>query len=307
MKNIDPSKNGRAVENYSSLDGKLNLTIGNNISGIVVENNNDINLNTNSDIVLENNNFGVNKLAENNNNLFNLLLPNNFINSPGKADELNIKTKRSPTKKPFDILIHSFEVLEVLYGSLLGDGFAQKRSNTTRFNFQQCGKHKEYILWLHEFFSSKGYCSKLLPEVIIGKRKSIVTGENLSNIKFNTYSYSSFNWIYNSWYKINNEGKFIKIIPDNIESFLSPRALAIWIMDDGTKENSGTTLCTDCFKLEDIERLRSILKDKYNLDTSIHLKNKKYHRIYIFKKYLNNLRDIVLPYFHSSMLYKLGL
>lgn len=146
MKNIDPSKNGRAVENYSSLDGKLNLTIGNNISGIVVENNNDINLNTNSDIVLENNNFGVNKLAENNNNLFNLLLPNNFINSPGKADELNIKTKRSPTKKPFDILIHSFEVLEVLYGSLLGDGFAQKRSNTTRFNFQQCGKHKEYIL-----------------------------------------------------------------------------------------------------------------------------------------------------------------
>lgn len=72
---------------------------------------------------------------------------------------------------------------------------------------------------------------------------------------------------------LNEEGK--KVIPSNIGDHLTDRSLAFWIMEDGQRvKNGGVTLCTDSYKHEEIEILRSVLKDNFNLSSSIHSKKK---------------------------------
>jgi len=50
---------------------------------------------------------------------------------------------------------HNFDVLCVLFGSLLGDGYAVLRQQiygqTVRFSFKQSIVHKEYLFYLYNF------------------------------------------------------------------------------------------------------------------------------------------------------------
>ena len=79
-------------------------------------------------------------------------------------------------------------------------------------------------------------------------------------------------------------------------------------MDDGGITNSGIRIATNSFKLKEVELLNDVLKSKYNLETTIQkIWIKDQYSIYIKKQSIPNLRNIVLPFIHSSMLYKLGL
>jgi hypothetical protein len=118
---------------------------------------------------------------------------NNIItNDTINKSVFNIKRKH--TFKKFDIKEHDQETLDIIFGSLLGDGSMQKQSKNTRLLFNQCSQHKDYILYLHSFFAKKGYCSEEIPIIKEYKtKKSIITGMNLSYINFATYSFESFN------------------------------------------------------------------------------------------------------------------
>ena len=79
-------------------------------------------------------------------------------------------------------------------------------------------------------------------------------------------------------------------------------------MDDGTSfKNKGFKFSTNSFTLKEVQKLASILKTKYNLDTTIHKSglNNQYN-IYVPKTSFIFLREIVKPYFHPTMLYKLN-
>jgi len=67
--------------------------------------------------------------------------------------------------------------------------------------------------------------------------------------------------------------------------------------------SKGLILCTESFSITDNLKLIKILKDRYQLDCSLHSNN----RIYIRAASMPRLRSIVLPYMDSSMLYKIGL
>jgi len=80
------------------------------------------------------------------------------------------------------------------------------------------------------------------------------------------------------------------------------------MMDDGTSfKNKGFKFSTNSFTLKEIQYLVLILKQKYNLDSTIHKSglNNQYN-IYIPKSSLNSLIEIVKPYFHPTMLYKIN-
>jgi ubiquinol-cytochrome c reductase cytochrome b subunit len=99
----------------------------------------------------------------------------------------------------------------------------------------------------------------------------------------------------------------IKIVPQSIGEYLTPLALAIWFMDDGSKLGKGAKIATNCFSHKEIEYLCLILKKKYNLDTSIHTGGKdKGQTIYIKSSSMPNFSKIVKPFMITSMLYKLG-
>lgn len=77
-------------------------------------------------------------------------------------------------------------------------------------------------------------------------------------------------------------------------------------MDDGAKLGSGFTFCTNSYQKKEVDLLIQVLTDKFYLNCSTHIQRKKEHKIYIKSDSVNKFRELVLPYFHESMLYKLA-
>jgi hypothetical protein len=78
-------------------------------------------------------------------------------------------------------------------------------------------------------------------------------------------------------------------------------------MDDGSKQGSGLHISVYAFTNQDVDKLMFVLQDKFNLKCSIHYNRDNKPRIYIFKESMNNLINLVKPYFINEMLYKLNL
>lgn len=195
---------------------------------------------------------------------------------------------------------HNIDILSIIFGTLLGDGHAEKRVNGTRICFYQEGSHKAYLLWLHSLISNLGYCNSTEPKL---QKRLGVKDKIRYVIRFKTFTYSSFNWIYDLFYIKN-----VKIVPSILGKFLTPLALAIWIMDDGTKVGKGLKLCTNSFSFADCNFLVKLLHDNFNLKASVQsagAKNKEQYHIYIWKESIPLLKEIVCPYIHPSMKYKL--
>jgi hypothetical protein len=79
-------------------------------------------------------------------------------------------------------------------------------------------------------------------------------------------------------------------------------------MDDGGWANYGVRISTNSFELKDVELLVYLLKKLFNLNCTIQkigIKNK--YSIYIKKESVQKLRQLILPFMHKSMYYKLGL
>jgi hypothetical protein len=194
---------------------------------------------------------------------------------------------------------HNYNILSLLIGSLLGDGTMERDGKGSRFAFYQEKTHGEYLLWLHRIIFQLGYCKKEIPKIQIRGE------DNIRYVfRFRTFTYSSFNWIYDEFYpgKPNR-----KIIPEIIKNYINPTAIAIWIMDDGTRlQNKGLRFSTNSFTLKEVKYLSSILYDKYSIKTSIHKTSVlNQYNLYIHKSSLKNLTIIVKPYMHPSMYYKL--
>jgi len=155
-------------------------------------------------------------------------------------------------------------------------------------------------LWLHQNLLKHGYCSENIPQI----QSRIICDKLAYYCRFRSFTYSSFNWIYEGFY---SKGK--KSIPSWIELFLSPIALAIWIMDDGAWiKDRGIKLCTNCFSLSDIKILIYILETKYKLKLAIHSAGSlNQYNIYIPKSNLLILIPLILPYLHPYFLYKLNM
>jgi hypothetical protein len=153
------------------------------------------------------------------------------------------------------------------------------------------------LFWLYDFFNTRGYCSNLKPR----KYSRFLKNKNKKyyGYEFNTFTFRSFNWIHDMFYR---KGK--KIIRPELEKYLTPLALTVWIMEDGGWTNSGVRISTYNFSLDETKFLVFLLKKLYDLDCTIQiLKN----GVDIKKESVPKLIKIVLPYMHDSMYYKLGI
>lgn len=214
-------------------------------------------------------------------------------------------TQRIATEKR--IGPHDKEVLSVLLGHLLGDAHGEKRCNTSRFTIHMSSRNAEYIFWSHKFFAERGYCSSKKPVVKkqIGKNNKIYY-----SIKFNTFSFSSLNYLYDYFYKIdiNSETKryksvYKKTIPTDIKNLLTLKSLAIWIMDDGGKSGSGLKISSESFSLQENILLQRALYEKYSIKPSIQHHKDKY-LLYFKKSDKDVLYTLIKPHLLPCMHYK---
>lgn len=154
------------------------------------------------------------------------------------------------------------------------------------------------MLYLHKFLSQLGYCKDKVP--VITTRLG-VKGKVRKIIRFHTWTYTSFNWVHDLWYENN-----IKRVPERIGKYLTPLALAIWIMDDGSKVGNSLKLCTNSFSYNEYLILIKALNDNFNIKATIQATGAKdQYLIFVWKQSMTNFRKIVSPYIIPSMKYKI--
>lgn len=165
--------------------------------------------------------------------------------------------------------------------------------------------NKANLLNTWGILSKAGLCSKQQPEA--QQRKGSSKGTARSVFRFKTYTFPYFNGLHSAFY-LNG----VKVVPRNIALFLTPQALATWIMDDGTWLGYSLKLATDSFTYEQQLVLVSALWDSLGLKANINKAgfSKAVNQVYnvvILAESVSKLRSLVLPYFVPEMTYKLGL
>lgn len=197
---------------------------------------------------------------------------------------------------------HNIDVLSIFFGSLLGDSWAEYRSGgSLRFTLQQENSNYEYLVWFHKYLQERLYCTATPPKKY---SRLGVNGKVRYYYKVSSYSYSNLTWFYDMFYK---NGK--KHIPENnaLEIYLTPLALAVWIMDDGSVSSAGLKIATNAFSLEDLSRTQRFLEDKYKLKCTVSSAGVQgQYVIYFWKQTMPVLSGLVKPYMVPSMYYKLN-
>jgi hypothetical protein len=220
--------------------------------------------------------------------------------------------------KPFErIGPHDSDVISLIVGSLLGNTYLEKRKTglAVRIIFIYHHNNVEFLMWFHKFLAERGYCSTNKPKLskIIAKNNKV-----LYTYRFNSYSFSSFNWLHEMFYArpssypttlllgggtegLNN----LKIIPRNLGDYLTPLALAVWFLGHGLKLDKGAKISIP-FRVskDDLEYLCEILKTRYSLDTTILSEGRNKGAILYINsssmtavyKIVNPLKDRLKPY-----------
>jgi hypothetical protein len=208
---------------------------------------------------------------------------------------------------------HDLDVLSLIVGSLLINSYLEKREHGLgiRIIFIKCSNNVEYLMWFHSFLAKKGYCSSKKPKL----SKLIGVGNKVLFVySFKSYSFSSFNWLFDMFYRDN-----IKIIPRNLDKYLTPLALATLFLSSnglGKKVKLGkkAKLAATTLVKEDLKYLSVILKNKYNIETIIKFDNnsgladRKYSggSLYIKNTSVSTFSKIVKPHILHSQHYLLN-
>ena len=186
---------------------------------------------------------------------------------------------------------------EILIGLMLGDGHleTQNGGRTYRLKVEQSLRKKEYVLWLYEKFSDFVLTKPKIKE-------KIRNGAKTKNFYFSTLSHGTFRFYAKQFY---GNGK--KVIPKIIGKFLTPLALAIWFMDDGSiksKKHKAKILNTQCFSKKEVLFLVRILNDKFGIKSKLRAQKDGW-QIYILSESVDNFGKLIEKYIIDSMRYKL--
>ena len=190
------------------------------------------------------------------------------------------------TKRKFIRL--SKEQKSLLIALLIGDGTI---SSNYVFKLSHSTLQREYLEWKVELLNKYGIKNNGVKEYI--SKCGYNTGKSV------LYSQMSLIPTIKALRRSVYTPK--KTITRKLLEWLNPLGLAIWYMDDGFKHDKTYHFCTDCFSTKDVKLLQNVLKHNFDLDTTVDSKN----RIRIKTSSAKQFKELILPYIHENMLYKL--
>ena len=193
----------------------------------------------------------------------------------------------------------------ILIGIMLSDGSLYKSSPNANVRFEMSfgEKYKELAFHIGELFHS--YLSNPVKSLEIKGVK-----KNYINYRLKTKTLKFFNSYYDMFYSLNSETKtYKKIVPNNILDLMVPIVLAYLIQGDGNydKSRNRVRIYTNSFTKTEVEKLCESINTKLNIYCAVLLDRKDQYIITIGKNNLELLRNLVLPHFHPSMHYRLGI
>ena len=219
-----------------------------------------------------------------------------FVSCPFNSDDKNdLKNGSLPSN----------DLNSILIGLILSDAGLYRSSLTanTRLEMSFGQAYKEFAFFIGELFSP--YMTNPVKSVDIKVKDKVYT-----NYRLKTKSLPLFNHYFEMFYKLDkNSGKYIKIVPENIKDLMDPIVLAFLIMADGNfdKGRNRVRIYTNCFKKQEVELLALAINNNLGIYTGVLHDRKDQWILTIGAKNLELLRNTVSPYFHFSMLYRIGL
>ena len=173
---------------------------------------------------------------------------------------------------------------EILFGKILGDGFLENRGTAnSRLQIRHSLRQRDYVDWIY----------KELSNFVLAMPRKIGNA-----YFFRTRSLPIFTKWRNRFYK-----NGIKIVPKDIS--LSTLSLAVWFMDDGYCNKKAAYFCTHSFNSQDLNHLQRLLS-KYSLESGLIL-DRGHYKIRLRVKSTPKFIELVKPYLHPSLLYKIGI
>lgn len=189
----------------------------------------------------------------------------------------------------------TYNQLQLTIGSVLGDGFCSRRNATgwASLRFSNKIAHKDYVDWKTS---------------LLGSIRSVTGVSEPGHGSYGTSQYWACSEMHPSFLDFVLKEDKTKKIGDWIED-IDALGLAIWYMDDGTLVRGGhgfSRLYTHDYSLYDIDILRSTLKRKFDLDTTVSKVTGRDQWFICFNaKSSDKFFILVCPYIHSVMQYKL--
>lgn len=187
----------------------------------------------------------------------------------------------------------------ILVGTLLGDGHldTQNGRKTFRLKIEHTHSQRFYTQWLYEQLQD------WVRTPLASKSKSIGTSVTIHDW-FQTLSVVQFRFYGLQFY--DNAGH--KRVPKIIRRLLTPLAMAVWFMDDGSaksKHHKAIVLNTHSFSRRDITLLQQALSERYSIQSNIRAQ-KDGLQILITGADARKFMEIVRPYMLPQFDYKFG-
>jgi len=182
---------------------------------------------------------------------------------------------------------------EFIVGTLLGDGSLTKSGKFKRLRMGHSIKQLDYLLW------KKDIIGNLSNNIY----KQIQSSRNSTIIHCSSIGHQDFNFFYKLFY---DNGK--KIIRNDLIHYITPFALAVWYMDDGSAKPYCMKICTEGFTKKENEILQYIIFTNFKIRCKVCEYNKRGKKYYYLSFNKNNsikLCELISEYIIDSMKYKL--
>lgn len=193
------------------------------------------------------------------------------------------------------------EQREIMIGSLLGDGsLGVHNGKYPAFKERHSIKQKEYLEFKACVFSD---LSKRSVKDYNAGTEGFNNGQLMC--EWSTLAQPVFSEFMHMFY---HSGK--KAVPHNIADLLTPLALSVWYQDDGSLTHGDRQrilrIHTGSFDDNDRDLLIKAIENKYGLKFNEAVNNGSVDLRLEDKKSINKFIDLVKPYIHPSLSYKVG-
>ena len=185
---------------------------------------------------------------------------------------------------------------------VLGDGYLEECNGRSRLALQHCWAQREYLRWK---------CELLTKIFDAAPHYTEYPHARWPNVRGRTRNQDVLQRLREQFYV---SGR--KTITDAGLNTLTPCGIAIWYMDDGSlaihRHPDGRPawregiLSTNCFSVEEQNRIRAWFKRRYDIELRL-VRVRQYTRLRFNAQNANRLFKMISPYVPASMAYKLDM
>ena len=180
----------------------------------------------------------------------------------------------------------SIKQKEILRRSLLGDGHLTKTTRGFAFRANHSIKQKKYVDWKYNQLTE-------------------ITNSAPSDCQNRVYYFRS---VAHPFFKVLHKEFYVgrrKIVPKQIKNWISPLTVAVWIMDDGSRDGRQLRINSQSFSKLENKKLISVLEAKLGIKATLN-RDKDRYRLRIKDESMEIVREIARKYIIPSMLYKIS-